>query len=76
MKDNMRQYLDRPYHIEAVRCVEGGWFAKVIELPGCMTQADTWDGVFLMIMDAMEAWIGTALEDGCEIPEPKGDNDD
>lgn len=67
-------YLTLPYTILAVPdSGDGykGWFARVVELPGCMTQADTFSELGEMIQDAMRAWIETALEDGQDIPEPK-----
>jgi antitoxin HicB len=66
-------YLTLPYTIEIIRDESdnySGWFARVIELPGCMTEADTLEGLEEMIQDAMRAWIETALEDGQLIPEP------
>lgn len=67
-------YLKLPYTIEVVRDESGshtGWFARVVELPGCMTQADKFEEVEAMIRDAMAAWIETALDDGEPIPLPK-----
>ncbi len=72
------EYLNLPYTIEIVRDSTedySGWFARVIELPGCMTQADTIIELEQMINDAMRAWIETALEDGQEVPEPRADED-
>jgi antitoxin HicB len=74
MSEQVEYYLKLPYTIEIIHD-EGeeysGWFAKVVELPGCMTQADTLDELEEMIQDAMRAWIETALEDGYPIPEPR-----
>ena len=71
-------YLRLPYSIEVVRD-EGedysGWFARVVELPGCMTQADSFEELGEMIEDAMGAWIEVALEDGLPIPEPRPTED-
>ncbi len=67
-------YLAMPYTIEVVRDESqeySGWFARVIELPGCMTQADTFEELGGMIEDAMRVWIEAALEDGQTIPEPR-----
>jgi antitoxin HicB len=70
----VEEYLRLPYTIEVVRD-EGvdytGWFARVLELPGCMSQADSFDEVDEMIQDAMRAWIETALEKKIAIPEPR-----
>lgn len=68
-------YLKLPYTVEITRD-EGenysGWFARVVELPSCMTQADTLEELEFMLEDAKRAWITTALEDGETIPEPTG----
>ncbi len=67
-------YLALPYTIEVTKDESeaySGWFAKVVELPGCMTQADDFAELSEMIKDAMTAWIETALEDGEKIPLPR-----
>jgi predicted RNase H-like HicB family nuclease len=46
------------------------WFARVRELPGCMTEADTFEKVGPMIEDAMRLWIETALDAGMKVPQP------
>jgi antitoxin HicB len=45
--------------------------ARVVELPGCITQGDTFEELGEMIEDAMRGWIEVALEDGQEVPEPR-----
>lgn len=70
----IEEYLQLPYTIEVVRDATdeySGWFARVAELPGCMTQADTFDELDEMVQDAMRAWIETAQEKGLSIPEPR-----
>ena len=71
---SVEEYLRLPYTIEVIR-EEGedylGWFAHVAELPGCLTQADTFEELGPMIEDAMRAWIESALEDGQPVPEPR-----
>lgn len=72
------EYLKLPYHIEIIRDEDEenpGWVARVIELPGCITQGDTFEELGEMIEDAMRGWIGVALEDGIPIPEPAPDED-
>ncbi len=70
----IEETLKMPYTIE-VKFDQGehfsGWFARVVEWPGCMTQADSFVELGEMIQDAMRAWIETAIEDGQEIPEPR-----
>ncbi len=71
----LKYYLSLPYTIEVIREVdeegEESWFARVAELPGCMTEADDFAELGEMIQDAMISWIETALEDGQPIPEPR-----
>jgi antitoxin HicB len=67
-------YLALPYTIEVIRDSneeDPGWVARVVELPGCLTQADTFDELDEMIEDAMRAWIETAFERGIPVPEPR-----
>lgn len=72
------EYLKLPYHIEIIRDEDTenpGWVARVIELPGCITQGDTFEELGEMIEDAMRGWIAVALEDGIPVPEPAPDED-
>jgi predicted RNase H-like HicB family nuclease len=62
-------YMALPYTV-TVEQNEDGWFAKVEELQGCMTEADSEDMVRERIKEAMEAWIGVSLKEGLPIPEP------
>lgn len=69
----VEEYLQLPYTIEVVHDQSGeqsGWFARVVELPGCMTQTDRFEEMEAMVQDAMHAWILTALDAGIPIPEP------
>jgi antitoxin HicB len=47
--------------------------ARVVELPGCITQGDTFEELGEMIEDAKRSWIETALADGQEIPQPRSE---
>lgn len=71
---NFDDYLKLPYTIE-IRYDQGenysGWFGRVVEWPGCMTQADNFAELGELIHDAMRAWIETALEEGQDIPGPR-----
>jgi antitoxin HicB len=67
-------YLALPYTVEVYRDDSDGqigFVARVIELPGCLTQADSFAELGVMIEDAKRAWIETALEDGQPIPAPR-----
>jgi antitoxin HicB len=62
-------YMDLPYTVEVTRS-DDGLFAKVLELPGCMTWADSYEELGPMIEDAKVTWIEGSIEEGLPIPEP------
>jgi antitoxin HicB len=71
---NLAYYINLPYTIEITQDHSEdnpGWVARVKELPGCITQADSFDELEAMIKDAICSWIEVALEDGIPIPEPR-----
>ncbi|MBA4115100.1 MAG: toxin-antitoxin system HicB family antitoxin [Rubrobacter sp.] len=67
-------YMSLPYKVELTHD-EDGWFAKVIDLPGCMTWANTFEELHPMIEDAKRGWIEDALEYGDPVPEPRSAKD-
>ena len=68
---DIHYYLALPYTIEIIQEDAETWFARVKELPGCMTEGDSAQEAAEMILDAKKAWIEVALEDGQPIPEPR-----
>ena len=75
MEKNINYYLNLPYTIELQQDPEEGWFVRVKELRGCMSQGDTPEEAFEMIRDAMQGWLEIALENGTPIPEPRPEED-
>jgi antitoxin HicB len=70
----LEYYLSLPYTIEIIPDIEeGGYVARIKELRGCITQAETWDELLAMIQEAKEGWLEVALESGYAIPEPTGE---
>lgn len=68
------EYMKLPYTVEVFRDDSDdvpGYVARVIELPGCITQADSFAELELMLEDAMRLWIEVTLEDGREVPTPQ-----
>lgn len=63
-------YLGLAYKVEITHD-EDGWFAKVPDLPGCMTWTASYEELWPMIEDAKLGWIGDALEHGDPVPEPR-----
>lgn len=75
MEKEIDYYLNLPYTRELIPEPEGGWFVRIKELPGCMSQGDTPEEAMAMIKDAMQGWLEVALEHGQTIPEPRMDED-
>ena len=48
---------------------EGGYVVSVPELPGCITEGDTFEEAIAMIEDAMQGWLASAAKHGDPIPE-------
>lgn len=71
MEKNIKYYLNMPYTRELIAEPEGGWFIRIKELPGCMSQGETVEEAMEMINDAMRGWLKVALSSGLKIPEPR-----
>ena len=54
---------------------DGSYFAGVVELPGCMTEADSAPEAVADLEAVRADWIASALSHGQEIPEPLGAKD-
>src|SRR5690349_1209825 len=63
-------YMTLPYSILLIPDEEEGWFAKVPELPGCMTFGDSQAEVLELIEEAKRLWIEAVLELGHRVPLP------
>jgi antitoxin HicB len=68
-------YMNLPYNIIVRKDPYGGYFAKVEELEGCMTQGETYEEAFKNIQEAMQLWLEDAIENELEIPEPVPDEE-
>lgn len=76
VKQQVEAIVNRPYSFMAVADHEaGGWVIFYPDLPGVMTQADTYEEAAVMAKEALETWVEAALEDGRPIPEPTFDAD-
>ena len=49
--------------------------ARVVEFPGCLTQAESFEELGPMIREVMRGWIEVGLEDGQPIPLPFSDEE-
>ena len=70
-EDTVEHYLTQPYRIELMREDAQTWFARVPQLPGCMSEGSTPEEAVAMVQEAMALWIELALEDGALIPVPR-----
>ncbi|HET7415084.1 MAG TPA: type II toxin-antitoxin system HicB family antitoxin [Arthrobacter sp.] len=75
-EERVAEVLARPYSFIAVADQDdGGWVIFYPDLPGVMTQTDTYEEVAVMARDALETWVEAAVEDGRSIPKPTFDAD-
>lgn len=74
-KPEVWELLWQPWTIEVRPYSDGGYFARVVELPGCMTEADTREDLIELIDEARAEWLASAFEHGDPIPRPKGVDD-
>jgi len=75
MEKTIDYYMNLPYTIELQQDPDEGWFVRVKELRGCMSQGDTAEEAVTMIQEALLLWLEVALEDGLSIPEPRPTQD-
>jgi predicted RNase H-like HicB family nuclease len=67
---NLAYYLNLKYPVQIVECDEGGYFVKIPDLPGCLSDGETVKEALKNIKEAKELWLETAFEDKVEIPLP------
>lgn len=68
--EHVAKYLSEPYSRVLVPDPSGGYFVEVLEFPGCFSQGDTPQAAIKNLEEAMEGWIGAALDAGQSIPAP------
>lgn len=73
MNKTVDYYANLPYTIELRNTPGEGWFARVRELTGCMSQGETADDAVANIQEAMHLWLEVSLEQGDAIPEPRSE---
>jgi antitoxin HicB len=71
-RNKLSVYLSKPYTRELIKNEDGTWFARVMELKGCMSEGRTEKEALKNLDDAMKGWLEVAIEDGEAIPEPLG----
>lgn len=66
----LEEYLALEYSFHVIADPDGGYVVVFPDLPGCMTQADSYEEIAVMAQDARTLWIETAYDHGREIPLP------
>jgi antitoxin HicB len=64
-------YMSLRYPIELTEDEEGGYFATHPALDGCMAEGATATEAIVNLADSREVWIGTRLDNGYPVPEPR-----
>lgn len=75
MKMSTNETLKKPYARVLVPDPTGGFFAELLEFPGCFAEGETSSEAYEQLEKAAESWIEAALELGQEIPEPLSSHD-
>ena len=75
VEQEVERYMALPYRIEMKPC-DWGWYVKIPDLPGCMSQGETPEEAIEMIRDAQRLWLQVALEDGRPVPQPSDEDND
>ncbi len=75
---DVKEYLKLPYNfiIQPINDESGSYFyARVLELDGCQSTGDTFDEAYRNLLEAMEGYIETKLENGFAVPMPQSVED-
>lgn len=67
---SFREYVREILNTAGYRpCEDGPGFVAVVDaLPGCITRGDTFEDTGVLLIDAIETWILSALKDGEALP--------
>lgn len=67
-KKKPKDYLKEPYARILIPDENGGFYAEILEFPGCFAEGATPDETFANLEDAAESWIQACINHGQEIP--------
>jgi antitoxin HicB len=65
-----KNYLRQPYTRALIPDESGGYFAEILEFPGCFAEGDTVEKTYKELEGAAKSWIEARLSQGQEVPEP------
>ena len=66
----LEYYIGLKYPVTLEAAPEGGYFAEIIDLPGCLAQGETLVEAYELIEVARKLWLESTYEDGRDIPLP------
>jgi len=67
---DLSYYLGLRYPVEITEQEEGGYFVRIPDLPGCMSQGETVEEALRNIEEARGLWLETSYDAGDSIPKP------
>jgi len=70
---NVQDYMRLPYNyiIKPITDESGSYYrASVLELDGCQSTGENFQEAYDSLMEAMEGWIESKLENGFTVPAP------
>lgn len=65
-----RDYLRKPYARVVIPDESGGYYAEILEFPGCFADGSTVEQAYEELENAAESWIEVRLSLGQEVPKP------
>ena len=71
INEQVKKILSKPYGRTLIPCEEGGFFAEILEFPGCFSQGETVQETYRNINEAAEAWVEACILRDIKIPEPR-----
>lgn len=72
---NPNDYSHTPYSRILVPVEGGGFYAEVLEFPGCHAEGESIEAAFQNLEEAAREWIEDCIERGHEVPEPSIEKD-
>ena len=70
IRKSLDDYLALEYPFHVIADPDGGYVVIFPDLPGCLTQADSYEEIVEMAQDVRTLWIETAYDQGLDIPLP------
>jgi antitoxin HicB len=71
VENQVKELLQLPWSRELVPD-DGVVFARVSELPGCVSEGSSLEEALRNLDDALYCWLSAAVEQGTQIPQPRG----